>query len=225
MQGRNVVATVVILIALLCISAVVLLIATPAHDLGSTSPTSPPGPTSTATPTLGASASCLVVRVNVDRMPLTTKNLATVSSVTFVGTFQRYDKARWSTSDGARPQDASPRSPAAIYRPARFDADMTVAGTAPTGTIALRVDGGTVGCDTYVYDTAPTLVTGARYLVFAGYTIDASGRPVPNLGLVEAWPIDASGMVTTAEEGMVTLAALTDEIRAIPPAPLPTLVP
>jgi hypothetical protein len=166
-----------------------------------------------------------MVRVNVDRMPLTTKNLASVSSFTFVGVFQGYETARWSTPDGARPRDVSPRSPAAIYRPARFDLETTVAGTAPTGTFTLRVDGGTVGCETYTYDTAPALKIGARYLVFAGYTINAEGKPVPNLGLVEAWPVDASGTVTTSEEGLVALAALTDEIRQIPPAPLPTFLP
>lgn len=149
---------------------------------------------------------CLDVTIHVSRIDPTMQAVALTYPVIVVGTFERYDVARWSTSDGERPATLAEGNDPHIYRPAVLNVERDLRGTASqAATITAAVDGGEVGCDRFSYDIAPQLEPNARYVFIIGEGVDTNARP-SGLRIAEAWPIDADDMVATQLDGVVPLS-------------------
>ena len=184
-------------------------------DLPSSSPVASNGPSQ---PTSG----CVDGRFETSRMQLTTTNVASVSSIVVVATFDGFETPRWNTPDGLRPKAPSIHTADKIYRPAHVTIKQTVAGPSPASSFAVRVDGGDLGCDHYAYDYSPTLAAGSQYVMFIGYSVDSAGATTSDLSLVEAWPLSQTNVVTTPLEGSLDLATLKSAVAKVPMAPLPS---
>jgi hypothetical protein len=66
----------------------------------------------------------------------------------------------------------------------------------------------------YRVSNPPDLQKGKKYVFFLQPSPDADGQRHPDLPLVlEAWPVDDSGQVETAEEGSLALVTVEDLVH------------
>jgi hypothetical protein len=129
------------------------------------------------------------------------------------GTIDQVDPAEWNTPGNVRPDlDAVQhgRSSAIIWRPVRLTLDAPWKGTTDGATKAV-VRGGTVGCDSYLFDDDPLLVPGDRYVLFLYAVTDSTGRPPGVMSVIDAWPIHADGTVERPVEVPIAL----DDLRKL----------
>lgn len=91
--------------------------------------------------------------------------LSNHSDAVVSGTVQEIGEARWPTADGSRPATVTDDAIASIYRPVTVDIERVLAGEA-SGTVTVRVAGGTVDGHTYTDFDAPEFTRGEHVLLF-----------------------------------------------------------
>jgi hypothetical protein len=161
-------------------------------------------------------ASCFEIPVAVEPIPQTIANMSTIGALVVDAGFVGYGKAVWNTSDGHRPTWEELRSKAIVLeRPLAFkDLDLIRGDAAALPSAVAR--GGTLGCDYMSFDSDPVLTEGSRYLSFLAPVTDSDGKDTGTIQLIEAWPIDANGVVSTRLEGAVDLTDVVAQIAAHP---------
>jgi hypothetical protein len=150
-------------------------------------------------------------------VPRTIDNMAMMSEVIVVGEFKGIGKARWDTPDGSRPKDLI-QEPAVIIRPVLIETETAVRGDPSRAALAF-LRGGTIGCDRMLFAGEPVPTEGSRYVFWLLRSTDSRGGPVPDLGLLEAWPIDANEIVQTPLDGKLSLNDLASRVAKVPYSP------
>jgi hypothetical protein len=158
----------------------------------------------------------LVADVEAEIGPRTLAAMAGMSPAIVVGTFQGYGTARWNTPGGTRPTSAEFNSTSArLVRPVSVSVQSSVRGAAASVSHAI-VRGGQLGCDVSNFSDTPILTVGSRYVFFLVPIANSTGTPSADLLVLEAWPIDASDIVQTREDGPVPLSRISTVAAQIP---------
>jgi len=126
------------------------------------------------------------------------------------GTVDRVDRAVWNTPGNERPDlDAVQRgrSSAIIWRPVHLTLDAPWKGTANRARETV-VRGGTVGCDSYLFDDDPLLAPGDRYVLFLAEVTDSTHTSSGIMNVVDAWPIHGDGTVERPVEEPIAIGKL-----------------
>ena len=187
-----------------------------------------PAPSSTAVVaamTPQPNPDCYGVDESVDMAPPTVANLMPYASIVVVADVKSLEAGIWNTKDGKPP--ARGFKPGAkfdpqVETPVNLQVNDTWFGEARPGALRIVNPGGTAGCVEYHVSNAPNLQKGKTYVFFLQSSPDADGQRHPELPIVlEAWPVDGTGQVETAEEGSLTLAQLEDLVHH-PVAPTTT---
>jgi len=157
--------------------------------------------------TSGNALPALNIRLEVERYAYTTPASMCSAPLVALVTVGGRGQARWNTTNGARPANATEESVVqqgyAIYTPAIF-ATMTVLvdhRTQPTATFVTL--GGQVGDDRYVAYGYPTVARGVRYVVvFAPTVLPVTHAVTESMLLVyDAFPVTPAGKVILQPAG------------------------
>jgi hypothetical protein len=120
----------------------------------------------------------------------------------------------WNTIDGRRPnREPGDRFPAGIVTPHRLTISRVLSGPADTTAITVVKEGGEADC--VVHDVYPVVRVEKqrRYVFFLQPGRDANGNRHPERpAILEAWAVNASDELMTAEDGQLTLAELAERI-------------
>ena len=182
------------------------------------SPTGFDKPPHTDPPLLFPTAQCIDETIPIGQeVPRTIDNMAMMSEVVVVGEFMGIGKARWDTPDGSRPKDLI-QEPAVIIRPVLIETETAVRGDPSRAALAF-LRGGTIGCDRMLFAGEPVPTEGSRYAFWLLRSTDSRGTLVPDLGLLEAWPIDANEIVQTPLDGKLSLNDLASRVAKVPYSP------
>ena len=180
--------------------------------------------------------------LSIDYVPgLTTADLAAHGSDFVVADVVGFDPSIFNTPDG-RPPDGFPRRPTGpgpngnaedmIYTPITVEIERAINGHWKPGSNQFLVEGGTVAvhyvidgkairCYTMRVSPAPQVEPGSRYVFILSEALDNGGvNPLPLPKAIFAWPVDASGSVSTID-GAITLDRLTRIVRDAAPPPDP----
>ena len=107
-----------------------------------------------------------------------------------------------------------------ISRPATLSIDTLARGDIVSRTLEVRALGGTVGCYSFDYEESPDLKAGEQYAFFLAPSLTADGTiDASTVSINNAWFVD-NGVVETAVEGKVAIAAFLAAFEAAPVSPL-----
>lgn len=141
------------------------------------------------------------------------------------GRVTAWEPAFFNTADGSAPEGFLSKGArlanfaATAFTPYVVDVDRVLTGSGDTGVRRALAEGGTVGCVLVTVDGAPRLAPGASSVLVLADAKDVDRNDLKGLQRVHfAWPIDASGVVATAD-GPLTLDALSDIIQKAEIAP------
>jgi hypothetical protein len=190
------------------------------------SSSAPPGLATTSQPR----PDCYGVDESVDTAPATVANVMPFTTIVVVADVTSVEEAIWNTKDGKQPDKGvknGPKFAPAIETPINLQVSDSWVGDALPGALHVVNPGGTAGCVQYQVSNAPELRKGTTYVFFLQPGSGADGQRHPELPVVlEAWPVDGSGLVQTAEEGSVGLAKLEDLVhRPVAPTATPEPTP
>ncbi len=174
-------------------------------------------PPHTDPPVVFPTAQCIDETIPIGQeIPRTIDNMAMMSEVVVVGEFKGIGKARWDSPDGSRPKDRNPLlNPAVIIQPVLIKTETAVRGD-PSRAARAFLPGGTIGCDRVIFEGVSVPTEGARYVFWLLRTTDSKGGPIPDLDVLEAWPIDANDIVQTPLDGNLSLSDLTSRVAKVP---------
>jgi hypothetical protein len=162
-------------------------------------------------------AGCFHADESIAHVPYTIEVVTRASRLAFVGTVQSIEAGVWNTKDGAHPDTnrrPGPHFEPEILTPVNVNIDRPLVGDQTSGTLRVLNEGGTDGCSVVHVQPIPRLDRGGRYVFFLNHGHDLDGTPRPDLWVViTAWSVDASGNVSTEEDGAVRLSDLVSRVR------------
>lgn len=125
--------------------------------------------------------------------------------------------AFWNTADGKAPpsdQWSGPDSDPSIFTPYEVEVLDVVAGEMSKGGQEIYVRGGTAGCIDHNVTPRPVLKTGAVYAVVLQPARQADMTRDPTQpSVLEAWPANEDGTVTTALDGVLDRDGFSSAVR------------
>ena len=191
---------------------------TPAFvPLGSSVPSSDV-PIAPALPPQPIDSRCMSYATVVDRVPPTVEAMAHLRLLTVAGTVTAVGPAQWNTVDAA-PPNSGDVGPYDVMRVVRIDLGSTLAGQTLSTPLAIWIPGGTIGCSTFIESDAPiSIEPGQSFVLFLDNLQPRNGLQGA-FHAVQLWPIADNNIVSTPEDGPMTIAALTS--RLTPPASTP----
>lgn len=156
---------------------------------------------------------CVTVRTVVDRVPMTLDTAFRLQDGVVLATVLEVGPAQWNTLDGKPPIDADEAGAFNVMRLVRLSADRVWDGDIE-GTFVASVAGGTIGCWTFLHEEVPEVVSGRQYAVFLHGTPLLAG--LEQVHAVRAmWPIDPDGRIRTPEDGLLTVAEFSQRIEQL----------
>lgn len=166
----------------------------------------------TSIPSSGGSSDCLILTTGGSEGGQDIKSLRRDATAVVVGTFGGYEAARWTTPDGGRPTREQFQSTSArLVRPLAIETNGAIRG--PRSSVASAVQrGGTAGCDSITYAGDATLADGQKYVFFLVPLRNSEQAITSDWLLLAAFPIGRDDNVTTAQDGELSLATLTDDV-------------
>ena len=160
---------------------------------------------------------CYGIDESVDTAPPTVANVMPFTTIVVVADVRSLEAGIWNTMDGKQPDNGvknGPKFAPAIETPINLHVSDSWVGNASPEALRVVNPGGTAGCVDHHVNNAPDLQKGKKYVFFLQPSPDADGQRHPELPLVlEAWPVDGTGQVETAEEGSMSLAQLEDLVH------------
>lgn len=185
---------------------------------------SPPSPSHTPASSL-ATSDCLNTSVETAHIDYTTANAASVSTLVIVGSVTSVGPAFWDTPNRARPTKIRPLR-ADIYRPITIALVSKIAGTASDSSVVGALSGGRVGCDVEEVKDTPSVVAGRKYVFFLQPLPDSAGVNHNDILFInDAWPVDASNVVSSSLEGKMRLADIISVVESTKMLPEPSYGP
>jgi hypothetical protein len=189
---------------------------------GSTNSTFPPGQASTASPIADGSivpsgSECGSQVTTYEQALPTITNRTIGAQAVAIGSVQSIGPAQWNTSDGLAPPFTAENHPPAwaeVFRPVTVVVERSAKGAA-TSPVTVRREGGTVGCYTSTVDGTPDMTVGSRWAVFLGPSATSTGPTNTQFRILDAWPVNAAGVVSTPEDGQVSVASFITSVAAV----------
>jgi hypothetical protein len=213
--GRIAVGVAALFVVLGC--GVGLPASSPPSEAAAASSVATPSPAAWASPTVWRG--CGSATISIDYLPFTTASLAGYGWDFVVADVVGFEAAIFGTRDG-RPPPGFPGRPTGthpddnlvtpIYTPVNVVIDRAISGSWSPGPGQFLVEGGTVPlesgpvpCYEWRVSPAPDLTPGSRYVLVVSEALDDNGRnPLPLHKARFAWPVDATGGVTTPDGPM-----------------------
>lgn len=152
---------------------------------------------------------CTVYISTYDRLPMTAKRTASISTSVVVGTVEEVGPARWRTADEKAPSEQQDLGGDVVMRMLRILVDENLAGAKTDRAIVAWIEGGAIGCHEFQVDDFPLDINaGDRFTFF----LDTDRNPLATIAgvprVVQMWPVNGD-TVTTAAEGKVSVAMIT----------------
>jgi hypothetical protein len=148
-------------------------------------------------------------------------SLGHVAADVFVGDFNGYGEASWTTPDGKRPTTDEVENAdydVTIIRDVEFGVSDLVRGS-DADVADAYVRGGSIGCDSVAYDNMPELTPGSRAVYFL-MTLPVGERGSPDRHqLIAVWPISADDVITTDAGSPMTLSDFTEALDQVKYSP------
>ncbi|MEO6349578.1 MAG: hypothetical protein ABIP53_02915 [Candidatus Limnocylindrales bacterium] len=141
---------------------------------------------------------CINSSTIVDRIPITSQQLAGFSDVIVVATVNKVGPSFWNSPNGERPTTMFHESGILT----RFETlvERALKGDGSQAEWIVNA-GGVVGCDRSTYSESPDLVEGMRYVVFLRTGTYQNPDAEPNPYVMEAWPVLSDGHVVDPSNG------------------------
>lgn len=164
---------------------------------------------------------CYGINESVEHDPFTIANLLQFTDRIVVAEVLALGPGEFNTSDGKNPGPGAKPRPGfepGVITPVILAVDRAILGDVPRGELRVAVRGGTAGCVTHYVSSAPLLERNTSYVLFLNPSLDAEGKPHPELAVATAaFPIDEKGDVETLHDGTMSvneLATAVDELVA-----------
>lgn len=177
-----------------------------------TNPVEPPGSN-------GEAGSCGSASLWVDYAPMDVKTLVERGFGFVSARVTSTEPAFFNTADGSAPAgylttgSGPGTSSATVFTPYVVEVDHVMTGDGNVGVRRVLVEGGDVGCIRVTVDGAAKLAVDLRYVLVLADAKDVDGNDLKDLQRVlDAWPIDPSGIVGTVD-GPLSLDALSGIVR------------
>lgn len=157
-----------------------------------------------AVPTPGAESSCeetLTHTTVFDGPEPTLANLSQRSPTVLLGVAKAISVARFTTVDGARPREGATVA-TSVVRIVSLEGTALREGAARDVTVDVAVLGGTIGCETWVVPSMPSIDVGDEVVVFAEPSPSLEGPDV--LRATEVFPVE-NGVILTPLDGMIPI--------------------
>jgi hypothetical protein len=159
-----------------------------------------------ASGTPAASEACHQITIQASQSSQTIGSLRKQATNIVVGVFGGFGQARWNTPDGHRPSKEEVRDTSTVLlRSVAIDVKGQIRGARTAAEHAV-VGGGQLGCDSVMYSDDPALTVGQRYIFFLFPILNSKLEPSDDLLVIAAWPVGKSDVVSTPQEGDMSLA-------------------